>query len=223
MNQLPTKADILQWIADHPGATAKRDIARAFGIKGAARIELKRMLKELESEGQLEKRKKSYRDPDALPPVTVLQVLAPDENGDLFVKPLEWEGRAPAPRILFLPRKADAPLGEGDRILGRLNRVDGEDYGYEARLIRKIGYNPQKILGIFRKDAEGGRLVPIDKGSDKEWRIGSDATGGARDGELVEAEKVGRGNRLGLPQARVVDVLVDPTAPKAVSLIAIHQ
>ena len=58
MNQLPTKADILQWIADHPGATAKRDIARAFGIKGAARIELKRMLKKLEAEGQLEKRKK---------------------------------------------------------------------------------------------------------------------------------------------------------------------
>ena len=56
MANLPTKSDILTWIADNPTQTAKRDIARAFGIKGAARIDLKRMLKELESEGRLEKR-----------------------------------------------------------------------------------------------------------------------------------------------------------------------
>ena len=29
MNQLPTKADILQWIADHPGATAKRSCKKS--------------------------------------------------------------------------------------------------------------------------------------------------------------------------------------------------
>ena len=51
----------------------------------------------------------------------------------------------------------------------------------------------------------------------------ADATGGARDGELVEAEQSGPKGRMGLPRARILDRLGDPSAPKAVSLIAIHQ
>ena len=45
MSQLPTKQEILDWIAANPTLTAKRDIAKAFGVKGAARIDLKRVLK----------------------------------------------------------------------------------------------------------------------------------------------------------------------------------
>src|SRR6056297_3140243 len=101
MSQMPSKDEILQWISDNPTLTSKRDIAKAFGIKGAARIDLKRILKELEDEGHLEKRKKTYRDPDKLPPVSVLQVLPPDDFGDIFCRPLEWHGEGPEPRILF--------------------------------------------------------------------------------------------------------------------------
>jgi ribonuclease R len=222
MNPVPTKEQILRWIADNPTLTAKRDIAKAFGIKDAGRIELKRLLKELEAEGALEKRRRSYRDADKLPPVSILTILPPDSQGDQWAKPMEWSGDGAMPRILFIPRKADAPVAEGDRILARLTEVTGEAYHYEARLIRKIGSNPIRLLGIFRKEAEGGRIVPIDKGSDKEWRVGRDATLNARDGELVEAEQAGP-KRLGLPLARIVTRLGDPSAPKAVSLIAIHQ
>ena len=83
MKTLPTKAQVLDWIEQNPTLTAKRDIAKAFGIKGAARIDLKRLLKELEAEGHLEKRKRSYQDPDRLPPVSVLQITGPDDAGDL--------------------------------------------------------------------------------------------------------------------------------------------
>ncbi|WP_126976477.1 ribonuclease R [Frigidibacter oleivorans] len=223
MAQIPTRQQILDWIADHPGATAKRDIAKAFGIKGAERIELKRLLKELEAEGLLERRRHSWRDADKLPPVTVLTILAADADGDQFARPMEWEGRGPAPRILFVPRKADAPVAAGDRVLCKLIELRSEDHDYQARLIRKIGVASHKVIGIFRKATEGGRIVPIDKGSDKEWRVGRDATLDAQDGELVEAEQAGPRGRLGLPWARVTDRLGDPSAPKAVSLIAIHQ
>ena len=223
MSRLPTKDAILEWVADNPTKSSKRDIAKAFGIKGQARIDLKRMLKELAEEGRLEKRRKTYRDPDKLPPVSVLQVQEPDADGDLFARPMEWEGEGPEPRILFMARASDPALGAGDRILARLNEVKAETHLYEARLIRRIGTNPRKILGLFRKRAEGGRIVPIDKGSDKEWRVPEDSVNGAEDGELVEAEQSGPKDRLGLPRARVVERLGDPSAPKAVSLIAIHQ
>jgi ribonuclease R len=223
MADLPTKDALLAWIADNPGAQSKRDIAKAFGIKGAARIDLKRLLKELEAEGHLEKRRKTYRDPDKLPPVSVLKVLPPDALGDLFARPLEWAGEGPEPRILYSGRATDPAVGEGDRILARLQEVQGEDHQYVARLIRKIGSNPRKVLGIFRKGAEGGRIVPIAKGSDKEWIVGPKDSHGAKDGELVEAEQAGPKGRMGLPRARITDRLGDPAAPKAVSLIAIAE
>ncbi|WP_417718466.1 ribonuclease R [Salipiger sp.] len=223
MSTLPSKAEILEWLSGHPTLNSKRDIAKAFGIKGAARIDLKRTLKELEAEGHLEKRHKTYRDPDRLPPVSVLQVKAPDENGDIFAKPLEWHGEGVEPTVLVVLRATDPALGQGDRILARLQVVHEEDHNYEARLIRRIGLSPLKVVGIFRKTAEGGRILPIDKGSDKEWIVGPDATGGAKEGELVEAEQAGPKGRMGMPKARIVMRLGDPSEPKAVSLIAIHQ
>lgn len=222
MSHIPSKDEILQWIADNPGLSAKRDIAKAFGIKGAARIDLKRVLRELEDEGHLEKRKKTYRDPDRLPPVSVLLVNGPDANGDLTAKPLEWQGEGDEPVVHMVLRGSDPALGAGDRILARLTLIEhGPDY--EGRLIRRIGHNPKRILGIFRAGSEGGRIVPIDKGADLEWMVPVGATHGAKDGELVEAEQAGPKARMGLPRARVVSRLGDPTAPRAVSLIAIHQ
>ncbi len=223
MKKLPTKAEILEWIEQNPTLTAKRDIAKAFGIKGAARIDLKRILKELEAEGHLQKRSRSYQDPDRLPPVSVLMVTGPDSQGDLFAKPMEWHGEDREPNVLLITKPSDPALGEGDRILARLTAVKGDDHAYEGRLIRRIGTNPQKVLGIFRKRSEGGRIMPIDKGSDREWAVADEDVNDARDGELVEAEQAGPKGRLGLPRARITDRLGDPSAPKAVSLIAIHQ
>ena len=222
MTQFPTKDQIRQWMSENPGLMAKRDIAKAFAIKGDAKIELKRLLKELESDGALVRKRRSYREADKLPPVSILTILAPDAQGDLFAQPTEWTGEDAAPRILFIPRKGDEALGAGDRILARLAEVTAPDHTYEARLIRKIGANPLKVLGIYRAGSEGGRILPIDKGSDKEWRVAREFTNGANDGELVEAEQTGP-KRLGLPQARITTILGDPSGAKAVSLIAIHQ
>ncbi|MGR3635591.1 MAG: ribonuclease R [Shimia sp.] len=221
--RMPSKEEVLEWISENPTLTSKRDIAKAFGIKGAARIDLKRLLRELEAEGHLQKRAKTYRDPDKLPPVSVLQVTGPNDDGDLFARPLEWHGNGEAPTILVITRASDPALGQGDRILGRLTEVQDENHAYEGRLIRRIGTNPRRVLGVFRKTAEGGRILPIDKGDGKEWHVITEQVNGAKDGELVEAEQSGPKGRMGLPRAKVVARLGDPSAPKAVSLIAIHQ
>lgn len=223
MEHMPTKAEILEWISDNPTKTSKRDISRAFGVKGAAKIDLKRMLRELADEGHIAKRRKTYRDSDRLPPVSVLQVEAPDKDGDLFARPVEWQGNSQEPRILLILKSSEPALGAGNRILARLTEVKGEEHAYEGRLIRRIGSNPQRILGVFRVGSEGGRITPIDRGADKEWRVADGDTEGAKDGELVEAETIGSKARMGRPNARIVARLGDPSAPKAVSLIAIHQ
>ncbi len=223
MTRIPDRAQILDWIAQNPTQTAKRDIARAFGVKGADRIELKRLLRGMEDAGDLAKRRRAYRDPERLPPVTVLEVQPPDADGDLYARPLEWQGEGAEPRIVLVLRRTDPALGAGDRILARLAEVQGEAHHYEGRLIRRIGLAARRMLGVFRAGSEGGRIVPIDKKQDREWTVAPGQTQGARDGELVEAEQAGPRGGMGLPRARVVARLGDPSGPRAVSLIAIHQ
>ncbi len=222
MKTLPTKADLLRFIEENPTRTNKRDIAKAFGIKGAARIDLKRMLKELTAEGHLEKRKRSFSDTSDLPPVAVLVVAKPDAEGDLFAVPMDWKGKGAAPRVLLVPKKGDPALAAGDRVLVRPSATPDLDHSHEGRLIRRIGTGPAKILGLFRKGSEGARVVPIDKKSDREWFVPDGEENGARDGELVEAEQTGPKGRMGLPRAKIVNRLGDPMAPRMVSLYAIH-
>ena len=220
MNRLPSDDEILAFLRDNPGQSGKREIARAFGLKGAAKVELKQTLARLARDGAIEKRRRHVRPAGALPPVLVLRVTGPDAAGDLWAEPAEWEADAPAPRILVRTRRDDPALGAGDRLLGRL--LDGEET-LTARVIRRIGMGPRRVLGIFHDTAEGGRIAAIDKKTDRDWLVARGDAGGARDGELVEAEQTGPARGHGLPRARVVARLGDPSAPRSVSLIAIHE
>ena len=217
MKHFPTKAQILDWIKENPSQSAKRDIARAFGIKGQARIELKKILRELYAEGQLTKDRKIFKDKNTLAPVELLHVVEQNRDGDLLAEPLNWKGDGAAPRLFYVAKKGDPALVIGDRVLCRIDAK-----AKEARLIRRIGRGAEKIIGIYKAQDFGGRILPVDKKSDREWQVPPEGRNGARDGELVEAENTG-GRTRGLGRARIVARIGDPSAPKAISLIAIHE
>ena len=50
----PTKDEVLTYVRESPTPVGKREIARAFAIKGADRQRLKALLKELKAEGALD-------------------------------------------------------------------------------------------------------------------------------------------------------------------------
>ena len=222
MKNFPSKEQILEWVRDNPRAASKRDIAKAFGIKGQARIELKRVLRELSASGELSRDRKTVRVAGTLENVELLQVTAIDGDGDVFAEPANWKQDVHAPTVLLVPKKGDPAMGIGDRGLFRIAKTGEEHAPYEGRLIRKIGSSAAVVLGIYRQTESGGRIVPVDKKASKEWVVGTGDTGGAKDGELVEGTKVGSA-RAGLPRAKVTARLGDPMAPKSVSLIAIHE
>ena len=131
----------------------------------------------------------------------VLRVTGPDASGDLWAEPADWEGEGPAPRILVLARKDDPALGAGDRLLGRMTPLDGPDAPLAARVIRRIGMGPKRVLGIYHEGESGGRIAAIDKRTDRDWQVGPGDRAGAREGELVEAE-AGRPRPRPRPAAR---------------------
>ncbi len=230
---LPSREQVLEFVSSSTTPIGKREIARAFNIKGADRIPLKQMLKAMAEEGVLEKRegRKVNRTGD-LAPVSMLEITHRDADGELVARPLEWKSTLPPPSIVITPepkkgrsaeRDAEPPAGVGDRVLARMTKTEaaGETYNYEARVIRRIGKGAEQVLGLFRTGSEGGRLVPVDKRVRSEFEIGRDDTGNAKDGDLVLAETV-PGKRYGLARVRVKEVFGKSSDPKSISLIAIH-
>ena len=222
MSKLPTKKQIQDWIKDNPKKSSKREIAKAFGIKGSMRVELKRVLKELTLSGEIDKNKKSFKNPNQLSSVCILQMMASTSDGDLFARPVDWKGDEPEPIVLMVFRASDPALAYGDRVLSKVSIVHDEQYQYEGRIIRVLKKTPKNTLGIYKETSEGGRILPIEK-SGREWSVKLSDALDAKDGELVEAEQIKGKRASGLYAARVINIVGDPSGPKAVSLIAIHQ
>jgi ribonuclease R len=228
---LPSKHQILEFMKGAQARPAgKREIARAFSVKGGDRVALKRLLAEMAEEGLLSGNRKGFKEPGILPPVAVIEIVARDADGDLIGEPASWDGAGERPRILVLPARGRAGAGEpaagqGDRILARLTRLQERDvagYLYEAEPIKRLPKEKSRQLGIFRAHAKGGGVIdPVDRKELKEWRIAPGDEGKARDGDLVRFD-LARAGRLGVPKARVVEALGNPQDQRRVSLIAVH-
>ncbi|MDJ0942973.1 MAG: ribonuclease R [Kiloniellales bacterium] len=216
----PSKDEVLAFIREQDGRVGKREIARAFQLKGQQRIALKALLKELAAEGHIERdRKRRVVAPGRLPSVTVIEAIGRDPDGELLGRPAGWSHDAPPPTIYIAPFPGGHPsLGEGERVLARLKAV-GEGL-YEARPMRVVGAAPRRVLGIYRPKVAEGRLVPTDKRAKREFVLRPEDAGGARNGDLVLAELLRGGNRLGLPQVRVVERL---SGPGSLSLISLFE
>ncbi|HEY1637258.1 MAG TPA: RNB domain-containing ribonuclease, partial [Rhizomicrobium sp.] len=217
-----TREAVLEALAANPSGT-KRDLARALHVSGNERIALKRILKELESEGAVARgRKRSYERPGALPDVTVLEITGQDPDGELLARPQRWEGEERPPQIIVVPGREDEShgpaLGAGERVLARLTKTRE---GYEARIIKRLGASVHKVLGVFHQSERGGRVAPIDRKSKYEFVVEQRDRAGAINNELVLCEPLS-GRASGLPRARVIQRLGSMNEPKAVSLIAIH-
>jgi ribonuclease R len=218
----PTKEQVLAFIRESEGPVGKREIARAFHLKGADRIPLKALLKELEKEGQVDRTRRQLAAAGQLPEVTVVQVIGPDSDGDLWARPVDQRPDDAEPKIVIVDdRKIDRPLGAGDRVLVSLKQTDADVY--EARAIRRLESRAQRVVGLFEKGRDGfGRLTPTDKRIKTEFQVHPRDIGTAKSGDIVivEAEPA---RRLGTPKARVVERIGRADEPRSISLISIAE
>ncbi|WP_132533933.1 ribonuclease R [Rhizobium sp. PP-F2F-G48] len=221
----------MRFIAENPDKASKREISRAFGLKGEARIALKAALRDLEDDGLVEKKRKSLVRPGALPPVTVLDITTRDKDGELVARPAEWPDDAGvAPAVLIrqssvAKAKGKMPVGGiGDRVLAKIfPSKEPTGPAYTARIVKVLDRrrNANAALGVFREMPAGtGRIMPIDKRGE-EMDVEASGVGEAKDGDLVEVEIV-RSGRFGLAKAEVKSVIGSVASEKAISMIAIH-
>jgi len=213
---LPSRDKILEFITTSETAAGKREIARAFGLHGAEKIALKALLKDMADEGLIDSAPgRAFHKMGGLPKVTVMRVVDIDGDSVLAV-PENWQVEGtPPPRLRVIEKGKRSALGVGDRFLGRTEEAGA---GHIVHPMKKLVRGEELLLGVVRKDGERAFLKPVDKRERNDTLIVD--LGDAAEGDLVLAEKSGRPPRI---VARVTQVLGDPFAPRAFSLIAIHK
>jgi ribonuclease R len=214
---LPSREQVLDFIATSDRPAGKREIARAFGLSGADKMALKTLLQDMADEGLIDSAPgRAFHRMGGVPKVTVLRIVDVDESGQAWAVPERWEADAPEPRLRVLERKGGGgALGVGDRILAR---TEQRGTGYAAHPMKKLLAGSELVLGVVHKEGEAWWLRPVEKKERRELPISE--LGKAQVGDLVLAEKTGRPPRLA---ARVTEILGDPFAPRSFSLIAIHK
>ena len=220
---LPTKQQILEFIRESPTPVGKREIARAFHIRGDDRVALKALLKDLSNDGELDRgRGRRMSSPTALPEVTVVQITETDPDGEIIARPVQWRGEGPPPKVLMAPEaRGQRAVGAGDRVLARLSRIN--DRTYEGRIVRILGPAPKRLVGVYEViPGAGGRLRPADRRVKQEFRISGENSAGAQPGDVVLAEPLER-QRAGATEMRVVERVGPFGSPRTISLISIHE
>ncbi len=213
---LPTRKQILDFIASSDQPAGKREIARAFGLSGQTKIDLKRLLKDMADEGLIDSSPgRAFHQAGGVPKVTVLRVAAVDDGGTVWAVPEQWHAEGPAPKLRVLERGKRSALGIGDRVLAR---TEERGQGLVAHPLKKLARSAELTLGVVKQEGERFWLSPVDKRERRELFL-SDLKD-AEPGDLVLCEVTGRPPRV---SARVDAVLGDPFAPRSFSLIAIHK
>ena len=213
----PTRPQILDFIAQSAEPAGKREIGRAFGLKGQERVKLKALLRDMADEGLIDGERRAFHRMGGVPKVTVLRVVA-IEDGQPFAIPDNWnpDDATPPPRLRIIDRKGHTALRKGDRVLARTEEAGA---GLIAHPMKKLPAMEGAMLGVVEIDASGkGWLAPVDKRIRNASPIAD--LGGAEAGQLVMAEPGGKSPRAGV---KVIEVLGDPLAPRAFSLIAIAK
>ncbi len=217
---LPSRDDILRFIEESSSAVGKREIAKHFAVRGADKIALKALLKDMTDDGLVDMAPgRAFHKHGGLPRVTVFRVASVD--GDtVWAVPERWEASGPPPRVRVIEKGRRNALGVGDRILAR---TEERGSGHVAHPMKRLQAGGETVVGVLVEDTgPGGKPVTWLRPADKRARFDFAVSemGEAAIGDLVRAELSGRGPAT---RAKVVERIGDPFAPRSLSMIAIAK
>ena len=106
---LPSREQVIEFIQSSDKPAGKREIAKAFGLKGEERIALKRLLKDMADEGLIDGKRTAFHRMGGVPKVTVLRVVDVEE-GEAIAIPDAWQpdDGTPPPRLRLVENKRHA-------------------------------------------------------------------------------------------------------------------
>lgn len=240
---LPSKQKLMKYFEAQSVPLTRRDLTRAFKIKGSAtRIQLKALLKDLLKEGALFKQGGSFRLAKSAQICTV-EIISKISEGRFMVRPLSAlqrtghppkAGAAPEHKLpkqfaveIFAPPKrgkrtfSPSPQVKiGQKALVRLEMISHELYG--AFILKNFETESgQKLVGQFLKTGRGGHILSSDRKQRRRIFVTPDSLGNAPSKDVVLA-RIATPHRRGTLEAHIEKPLGPLKSQKAISAIAIH-
>ena len=166
-NIVPTMDELLAYLQAQSVPVHKRDIARAFKIKGANKVVLKNMFKTLRHEGKIHigRGGRKIGLADALPNRLIVEITGLDSMGDLIARPLEWNEVSPVPQIIITKDKLSPPAGIGDVIQAEIKPIGNKMY--EGVALRRMTAGQNHMVGIY----ENGCVASVDRRLRQEFEV----------------------------------------------------
>ena len=215
-NPIASREAILATLEEAGGPQNAEELARTLGLLEPDRFDaLGKRLGAMVRDGQLVQNRRGGFAPVEQTNLIAGTVIAnPDGFG--FLRPDAGGGDD-----LFLPPYEMRKVMHGDRALANVTGIDrrGRREGSIARVLER---GVTRLIGNFGTEAGISFVVPDDKRLQRNVQIPPDATGGARDGQLVVCELVQPPDARRPPIGKVVAVLGDSLTPSLVVEAAIH-
>lgn len=215
-SHFPEPQEILDFIKGSPKKVGKRELMRAFNLKGLDRIKLKVLLQKMADEGAIKGgRRKKLPPLTKLPPVLAVEV-APElsEDGEVLLTPLaNSDIKIP---ILLIDKRASRAKPK-DQFLVRL-KYHSDGY-YTAYILKKLPSKSPNIVGAVIKHRGKFYLQPCDRKRQDDFSL-IDPQKDVMIGDVVLAEIT---LNRGLRKAKVLKTLGTFDDPRVISLISIFQ
>ena len=229
---LPSKADILAFIGEHPGKAGTREIARAFGLKNdRPRRRSSACCASSPTKARSKRRRKKLHRAGALPDGHARRHHRPRQRrrADRRADRMGRGRPRPCPENPHRQPRASARPRRGRRrrrpraAARRGKRRRGRRVRYRGRVIKIID-RPSIACSAFSarcRAAAGGSSRSTRSSSARSSRSRATPPKDAQDGDLVAVERAASG-RFGLPRGAVEERLGSLKSERAVSMIAIH-
>ena len=215
-NPIASREAILAALEDAGGPQTAEELAQTLGLTAEDRFDaLGKRLGAMVRDGQLVQNRRGGFAPVEHTNLISGTVIA-NPNGFGFLRPDAGGGDD-----LFLPPYEMRKAMHGDRVLANVTGIDrsGRREGSIARVLER---GISRLIGSFGTEAGISFVVPDDKRLQRNIQVPQDATGGARDGQLVVCELVQAPDARRPPIGKVIAVLGDSLTPSLVVEAAIH-
>lgn len=217
--KFPTKEEVAEYLRTLTASVTKRELAKAFNIKGDQRIAFKQLLSELQSDGVWKKKTrtqkihetKTQRTLDGLDgrktAVVPFKVLAVAHNTVKAV-PLDLPNFTGNIVVTGAPT-----LRKDQRFLGRVKKTKKNTF--EVTVVTVFKDSPgYTAMGVFYMGKNGGKVYPTSKKQTKSYKISAKEQGAAKDGDIVAIS-------VEHQSGRIEKILGNVHEPKGLSLLSI--
>jgi len=218
---------LLQYLNDINSPMTKKEMAKAFGLKGDGRIALKDAIRELMDQGKIKKTvQKTYvaADEDHIPAVAVFKITKITLEGEAYAQPMDdadLSEKITDPVLIEVRGKKTCV--EGDRILVKLKTHD--DGMITGMMMRNLGEVVSKTIAGRAVQTEKGWIVePVNKSDRNTYKMATPSQD-LMDGHLVEVtlEKESGGGSMRKSIATLKSIIGHDDDPRAISLIAMFE